>query len=85
MTGWMPRLIWVFAGRTGLFVSFVMLWLVYLQPPKQGSAKKKLSKAEKDKLKQEEEERKALEEGWHLNHKKNKKKNKKKRSPKKVA
>ena len=23
-TGWMPRLIWVFAGRTGYFVGFVM-------------------------------------------------------------
>ena len=27
-TGQMPRLIWVFAGRTGHFVSFVMRWLV---------------------------------------------------------
>ena len=27
-TGQMPRLIWVFAGRIGLFVSFVMRWLV---------------------------------------------------------
>ena len=26
--GWMPRLIWVFAGPTGHFVGFVMLWLV---------------------------------------------------------
>ena len=24
----MPRLIWVFAGRTGHFVGFVMLWLI---------------------------------------------------------
>ena len=24
---WMPRLIWVFAGRTGHFVGFVVLWL----------------------------------------------------------
>ena len=28
-TGWIPRLIWVFAGRTGHFVGFVMLWLIY--------------------------------------------------------
>ena len=28
-TGWMPRLIWVFAGRTGHFVGFVMHWLNY--------------------------------------------------------
>ena len=27
-TGRMPRLIWVFAGRTGRFVGFVMLWLI---------------------------------------------------------
>ena len=27
-TGWMPRLIWVFAGRTGHFVGFVMRWLI---------------------------------------------------------
>ena len=26
-TGWMPRLIWVFAGRTCHFVGFVMRWL----------------------------------------------------------
>ena len=26
-TGWMPRLIWVFAGRTCHFVGFVMWWL----------------------------------------------------------
>ena len=25
----MPRLIWVFAGRTGHFVGFVMLWLIF--------------------------------------------------------
>ena len=25
----MPRLIWVFAGRTGHFVGFVMRWLIY--------------------------------------------------------
>ena len=34
-TGWMPRLIWVFAGRTChffffFFFGFVMRWLVYL-------------------------------------------------------
>ena len=28
-TGRMPRLIWVFAGRTGHFVGFVVLWLNY--------------------------------------------------------
>ena len=28
-TGWMPRLIRVFAGRTGHFDGFVMLWLIY--------------------------------------------------------
>ena len=28
-TGWMPRLIWVFAGCTGHFVGFVMLRLKY--------------------------------------------------------
>ena len=27
-TGWMPRLIWVFAGRTGHFVDFVLRWLI---------------------------------------------------------
>ena len=27
-TGWMPRLIWVFAGRTCHFVGFVMRWLI---------------------------------------------------------
>ena len=27
-TGWMPRLIWVYAGRTGHFVGFVMRWLI---------------------------------------------------------
>ena len=27
-TGWMPRLIWVFAGRTDHFVGFVMRWLI---------------------------------------------------------
>ena len=26
-TGWMPRLTWVFAGRKGHFVGFVMRWL----------------------------------------------------------
>ena len=26
-TGWMPRLIWVFAGRTGHFIGFVVLQL----------------------------------------------------------
>ena len=26
-TGWMPRLIWVFPGRTGHFVGIVMRWL----------------------------------------------------------
>ena len=26
-TAWMPRLIWVFVGRTGNFVGFVLLWL----------------------------------------------------------
>ena len=26
-TGWMPRLIWIFGGRTCHFVGFVMLWL----------------------------------------------------------
>ena len=29
-TGWMYRLIWVFAGHTGLFVSFIVHWLLYL-------------------------------------------------------
>ena len=29
-TGWMPRLIWVFAGRTFHFVGFVMRWFSYL-------------------------------------------------------
>ena len=29
-TGWMPRLIWAFAGRTGHFVGFVMLRLSWL-------------------------------------------------------
>ena len=28
-TGWMPRLIWVFARGTGHFVGFVMLWLIF--------------------------------------------------------
>ena len=28
-TGRMPRLIWVFAGRTGHFVGFVMRWLIW--------------------------------------------------------
>ena len=28
-TGWKPRLIWVFAGRTFHFVGFVMRWLLY--------------------------------------------------------
>ena len=28
-TGRMPRLIWVFAGRTCHFVGFVMSWLIY--------------------------------------------------------
>ena len=27
-TEWMPRMIWVFAGRTYHFVDFVMLWLI---------------------------------------------------------
>ena len=27
-TGRMPRLIWVFAGRTGNFVGFDMMWLI---------------------------------------------------------
>ena len=26
-TGWMPRLIWIFSGRTALFVGFVVMWL----------------------------------------------------------
>ena len=29
-TGWMPRLIWVFAGRTCHFVGFVMRWLILI-------------------------------------------------------
>ena len=28
-TGWMPRLIWVFAGHTDHFIGFVMRWLIY--------------------------------------------------------
>ena len=28
-TGWMPRLIWVFAGRTCYFVGFEMRWLIF--------------------------------------------------------
>ena len=28
LAGWMPRLIWVFAGRKGHFVGFVMRWLI---------------------------------------------------------
>ena len=28
--GWMPRLIWVFAGRTGHFVGFVMRQLIFI-------------------------------------------------------
>ena len=28
-TGLTPRLIWDFAGRTGHFVDFVMLWLIF--------------------------------------------------------
>ena len=28
-TGWMYRLIWVFAGHTGLFVGFVVCWLIF--------------------------------------------------------
>ena len=31
-TGWMPRLIWVFAGHTGHFVGFVMGRLIYFFP-----------------------------------------------------
>ena len=30
-TGQMPRLTWVFAGRTGHFIGFVMLWLKFEQ------------------------------------------------------
>ena len=26
---WMPRMTWVFSGRTGHFVGFVMLWLIW--------------------------------------------------------
>ena len=29
-TGQMPRLIWVFAGRSGHFVGFVVLWLSHV-------------------------------------------------------
>ena len=29
-TGWMPRLIWVFAGRTCHFVGFVMRWFNFI-------------------------------------------------------
>ena len=29
-TWWMPRLIWVFAWRTGHFVGFLMRWLMYV-------------------------------------------------------
>ena len=29
-TVWMPRLIRVFAGRTGHFVGFAMLWLIFI-------------------------------------------------------
>lgn len=47
----------------GVVLCYVVSIKLYCQPPKQGSAKKKLTKAEKEKLKQEEEERKALEEG----------------------
>ena len=32
-TGWMPRLIWVFAGCTCHFVCFVMRWLIFLSHP----------------------------------------------------
>ena len=32
-TGWMPRLIWVFTGRTGHIVGFVMFWLKYEKTP----------------------------------------------------
>ena len=32
-TGRIPRLIWVFAGRTGHFAGFVMLRLIYAQTP----------------------------------------------------
>ena len=33
-TGWMPRLIPVFAGHTRHFVGFVMLWLIsQINPP----------------------------------------------------
>ena len=34
-TGRMPRLIWVFAGRTCHFVGFVIRRLIYTNPPKQ--------------------------------------------------
>ena len=30
-TGWMPRLIWVLAGRTGHFAGFIMRWLILVQ------------------------------------------------------
>ena len=29
-TGWLYRLIWVFAGHRGVFVSFVMCWLIFI-------------------------------------------------------
>ena len=32
-TGWMPRLIWVFAGRTGHFVGFVLRQLILFLNP----------------------------------------------------
>ena len=34
-TGRMPRLIWVFAGCTGIFVGFVMWWLIWSKRRKQ--------------------------------------------------
>ena len=30
-TGWMPRLIWVFSGRTDHFVGFVVRWLRFIE------------------------------------------------------
>ena len=35
-TGWMHRLIWVFAGLRGLIVGFVMRWLIDIEIPKKG-------------------------------------------------
>ena len=41
-TGRMPRLIWAFAGRTGHFSSFVVLWLKYKNAPSSRSCCKNM-------------------------------------------